>query len=178
MPCIPKSHAWVNQSINQSINQQLCFSLGDVLLLGTRTLLIGSSPAGLSIYVKFAHYRMKMTIPASERFFLSRTLQGIQYQFIKAAIYQPTLLPESRRKFRNVGSSQDHTVSLIVRAVSRHTDRLAKSKRLSHSAAEPQQRDAISKNTNANNSRARRAAHSSLGQRGYTWAMGDRKWNV
>ena len=44
-------------------------------------------------------------------FFHTNITQGEQYQFIKATICPPTLLPESQRKVRNLGSRQGHAVS-------------------------------------------------------------------
>ena len=50
----------------------------------------------VNIHMKFAD-RINMIISVSVRFSLPKTLQGIQYQFVEATIYQLTLFPESRK---------------------------------------------------------------------------------
>ena len=98
-----------------------------------RNTLSGRSPGRcLCTWSCFCAYRMTVTVPVSMRFSLTQTLQGEQYQFIKATIYPPLLLPESHRnwKFRNAESSQGHSRSHAV--LRSHAD-WAKSLRLSRS---------------------------------------------
>ena len=51
--------------------------------------------------------------------FLAHVLQGIQYQFIEATIYPPTVFLESQRKFRNAGGAHSRCVKFTLCSRSR-----------------------------------------------------------
>ena len=124
-------------------------------------------------HVKFAHCWMKQ-YPYE---FLSHRKCYREYILAKRVpVFQRTLFPESRRKFRNAVDRANAVSSSRVHAESTRHPPTERSQ-LNCGSAAFGLTNAIWKNANAKNSRARRAKHSSLGQLNMLEPDGDRKRN-